>query len=166
MKQNNEKGGRGTMLTESPLREKRKPIRQPAPYGDMFTPSPATPCHSPFAPSPRRSPSICARMCCKVAGRAHAWTRSSRLGTRREPQTVEAALRQLEKEKLLINPGKGKPRRIKPGATRASNSLRVTLLLSDRSEQGWEVITETLHRLRQAGHETFYAEKTLGELGM
>jgi DNA-binding LacI/PurR family transcriptional regulator len=89
---------------------------------------------------------------------------ASELGVNRK--TVEAALRQLEKEKLLINPGQGKRRRIKPGASRASNSLRVALLLSHRSEQGWEVITEILHRLRQAGHEAFYAEKTLGELGM
>lgn len=86
------------------------------------------------------------------------------LGVNRK--TVEAALRQLEKERLLINPGKGRRRRIKTGAVQPTGSLRIAILLSDKNEQGWEVITDILHRLRQAGHMAFYAEKSLADLGM
>lgn len=89
---------------------------------------------------------------------------ASELGVNRK--TVEAALRLLEKEGTLDNPGKGRRRKIREGAVQPASSLRIAILLGDKSDQGWEVITEMLHKLRQAGHEAFYAEKTLGELGM
>ncbi len=82
------------------------------------------------------------------------------------PKTVETALRQLEKERLLINPGKGSRRRISTGAAKASSSLRIAVLLSEMNDGSLSYIVDIRHRLRMAGHVCFEAEKSLVDLAM
>ena len=86
------------------------------------------------------------------------------LGVNRK--TVEAALRQLENEGILINQGPGRRRRIELPAKAAAPSLRVAILLSEKVDRSLEYIVDLRHQLREAGHSAFHPAQTLYELGM
>jgi DNA-binding LacI/PurR family transcriptional regulator len=89
---------------------------------------------------------------------------AAELGVNRK--TVEAALRLLEKEGTLRNPGKGRRRQIEIRAAQPPGQLRVAILLSERRDQSSGVIPSILHQLQRAGHSAFYAEKSLVDLAM
>ena len=81
--------------------------------------------------------------------------------------TVQAALRQLEEEKVLRGRGQGRSRAIvKPRAAR--HSLRAGILLYEAllEEQSLptQVLFQVQHELEMAGHEVFFAAKTQQEL--
>jgi len=82
-------------------------------------------------------------------------------------KTVEAALNVLENEGLLVRQGAGRRRRIVlPRAKKRARSMRVALLISDDQDKQVGYMVELHHMLLEVGHDAFYPEKTLGELGM
>lgn len=89
---------------------------------------------------------------------------ANELGVNRK--TVEAALRLLEAEGLLVNPGKGRRRQIESAHVRSAGPLRIAILLSEMRDQSSEAIAEMHHRLCQTGHAAFYAGKSLVDLAM
>ena len=82
--------------------------------------------------------------------------------------TMEAALRLLELEGLLVPQGAGRRRRIVLPEGKAARPLRVAILDHDPPAvslaEGYMV--ETVHRLGEAGHSVIFADKCLLELGM
>lgn len=90
---------------------------------------------------------------------------AAELGVGRD--TVEAALKSLEGEGLLVNQGRRRGRLIVPpdGANR-TRRIRVGILLFERLDRGAECIVELSHVLVEAGHAVFFAPKTLTGLGM
>jgi DNA-binding LacI/PurR family transcriptional regulator/DNA-binding MarR family transcriptional regulator len=89
---------------------------------------------------------------------------ASELGVNRK--TVVAALRQLEKEGLLINEGQGRRRRIVATSTNSARPMRIGILSYDPLHQIENYFLELLHLLAVAGHTPFFATKSLSELGM
>lgn len=83
-----------------------------------------------------------------------------------DKKTVEAALRLLEVEGLLIRQGTGRPRRIELPANHAPPQMRVGLLSFDAESLGQLFMTDLQHRLGEAGHFPFPPGKNLLELGM
>jgi hypothetical protein len=81
-------------------------------------------------------------------------------------KTIESALRQLESEGLLTNPGKGRRRHIVEGENRPVAPLRIAVLLSEKGDRGIDFLVDIRHHLLHAGHDAFYAEKSLVDLGM
>jgi DNA-binding LacI/PurR family transcriptional regulator len=83
------------------------------------------------------------------------------------PWTVEEAMQRLGKEGLLVSQGAGSRRRIvlSEGVARP-RALRVMILLYEPSDRNANYMVDLLHRLRDAGHEAIFAEKTMRELGM
>lgn len=81
-------------------------------------------------------------------------------------KTVEAALKLLEKEKVLIPQGVGKPRRIgRVKKIKKAPSLRVALLLLDKKDRAAHYIIELHHLLEEAGYIPFFTEKSITDLG-
>lgn len=79
--------------------------------------------------------------------------------------TVEAALRQLEEEGLLINQGRRRGRLIQlpeGGITKAA--LRVAFLVSEPADLSDEYFFPIRHGLEKAGHETLIPGKTMSDL--
>lgn len=77
------------------------------------------------------------------------------LGVNRK--TVEAALRQLEHEGLLVGQGAGSKRRIVlPTGTTAMRPLQVAILDWNPISQVLGYITELRHLLEKAGHTAFF----------
>jgi hypothetical protein len=83
-----------------------------------------------------------------------------------DKKTVEAALRLLEEERLLIPQGAGRPRRIELPVDHAPPQLRVGLLSFDAESLGQLFMTDLQHRLGEAGHLPFPPGKNLLDLGM
>jgi biotin operon repressor len=83
-----------------------------------------------------------------------------------DKKTVEAALRLLEVEGLLIRQGTGRPRRIELPANHAPPQMRVGLLSFDAESLGQLFMTDLQHRLGEAGHLPFLPGKNLLDLGM
>jgi DNA-binding LacI/PurR family transcriptional regulator len=83
-----------------------------------------------------------------------------------DDKTVEVALRQLEKEGLLVGQGRGRRRKIVLPENHAPLALRVALMNLDASARGSHYMVELEHQLSMAGHVPFFAEKTLEELRM
>lgn len=82
-------------------------------------------------------------------------------------KTVEAALLILEREGLLVPQGVGRRRRIElPGGEKAAHRLRVAILLSEPVDRRLDYVVEVERELLKAGHDAFYADKCLSELGM
>lgn len=80
-------------------------------------------------------------------------------------KTVEAALRQLEQEKLLVPQGAGKRRRIAvPDA--APSALRVAVLDYEPATRAESFMIDLLHLLNESGHVAFSTGKSLMEMGM
>jgi DNA-binding LacI/PurR family transcriptional regulator/biotin operon repressor len=80
--------------------------------------------------------------------------------------TVEVALQQLEKEGLLVGQGVRRRRLIELPQHKARTSLRVAILRFEVEDNSQDSIIEVEHRLSAAGHEPFYATKSLNDLGM
>jgi len=81
--------------------------------------------------------------------------------------TVEAALRLLEKQKLLISQGPGRARLISlPHGLKTDNLLKIAIL--DYDPRGWteSYVVEAQHRLIAAGHQAFFTPQSLLELHM
>jgi DNA-binding LacI/PurR family transcriptional regulator len=81
-------------------------------------------------------------------------------------KAIGIALKQLEKEGLLIPQGAGKRRRITAGETRSLSSLRVAFLLDSADGFHTDYIVKLRHLLGEAGHTTIQASRSLSDLGM
>jgi len=80
-------------------------------------------------------------------------------------KTVEAALRQLERDGHLAGQGPGRQRRIVASRNGAARSMRIALLEYDRTSGAEGYTIELQHSLMAAGHAAFFADETLVELG-
>jgi DNA-binding LacI/PurR family transcriptional regulator len=81
--------------------------------------------------------------------------------------TVETALRILEREGLLIPQGAGKRRGIvRDEGGRANRSLRLAILAYDQGDRMESHMLDLQHSLQEAGHAVFYPPATLTHLGM
>ena len=81
--------------------------------------------------------------------------------------TVSRAVAQLEEEGLLINEGNGRPRRIVlPKSGRKSQCLRIAVLLFEADDTKLFYVVNFVHRLREAGHQVEYTDKTLSGMKM
>lgn len=80
--------------------------------------------------------------------------------------TLEAALRLLEQDGWLVPQGTGKSRKIVVPESEASGSLRLGMLLYERSDLGRGYMIDLLHRLEDAGHSVIPAAPTLLDLRM
>ncbi len=82
--------------------------------------------------------------------------------------TVEAALKLLEQEGLLVPQGAGRRRQIVLPESRILRPLRLAILLLDSpaAELADGYMTELLYQLGEAGHSVFFADKYMTELGM
>ena len=82
-------------------------------------------------------------------------------------KAIEAALRQLEREGLLIPQGAGKRRKIvSPEETTGTSPLRVAFLLNEALDRRLDYMIEIQHALAEAGHAVVYAPKVMVDLGM
>jgi DNA-binding LacI/PurR family transcriptional regulator len=89
---------------------------------------------------------------------------ATELGVNRK--TADAALRQLEREGLLVPQGAGRRRQIVlPGGLSAS-SLRVAILVGEAADRRQDYMIKIQHELADAGHTAFFAEPHMVELGM
>jgi DNA-binding LacI/PurR family transcriptional regulator/biotin operon repressor len=79
---------------------------------------------------------------------------------------VEAALRQLEHEGILIGQGIGRRRRIVAADANNPRPLKIGLLDHDPIASTAGYVIELQHLLTEAGHTAFFTEKSLLELGM
>lgn len=89
---------------------------------------------------------------------------ATELGVNRK--TVQAALRQLEHEGLLVGRGQGRKRLIARKRLKAIRPLRVAILLYEPDDHLLEYIVELRHALVEAGHSAIIATKSLTELKM
>lgn len=81
--------------------------------------------------------------------------------------TINLALKQLEKEGWLIPQGTGKPRKINSSQSMARPpSMRVQILLYEKSDRKHPVLLGLLHLLQLAGHRAEFSKKTLIDLKM
>ena len=80
--------------------------------------------------------------------------------------SVERALRQLEKEGLLVGRGPRRQRHIELPGGQAAPSLRIGILRFEAADPRLNFMIEIKQLLTEAGHVPFYAAKTLGDLGM
>jgi len=82
--------------------------------------------------------------------------------------TVHKALRLLEQEGVLLAQGPGRRRRIAVAEGKVARPLRLAILAFDPPavELAEGYMADLLHRLSDAGHSVFFAEKYLLELGM
>jgi DNA-binding LacI/PurR family transcriptional regulator len=82
-------------------------------------------------------------------------------------KTVEAALQQLQAEKLLAAQGNGRPRRITLAeGSRAARRMRVAILLGEENDRKRDYMVHLQHLLTENGHGAFFAKSTLLKLGM
>lgn len=79
-------------------------------------------------------------------------------------KTVEAALRELESENLLVPRGAGRRRSISAGAPPKRKMLRIALLAGETADLGLDYIVELRHRLQQAGDVVQIAGQTMADL--
>ncbi len=80
-------------------------------------------------------------------------------------KTVEAALQQLVREKILIPQGAGKRRKISISKAPGHPFLRVAVLNYEPETRGENYIIDMVHQLAETGHTVFSTGKTLMELG-
>ena len=81
-------------------------------------------------------------------------------------KTVELALRQLEKEGVLVSQGRGRRRKIVLPKKRARQHLRVAILLYEKSDQSLDYLIDCKNNLELAGHTAFYVPINLTEIKM
>jgi len=81
--------------------------------------------------------------------------------------TVEEAMQRLSREGLLVSQGAGKRRRIVlPEGVKSNRAMRVSLLLYEQSDRKTYYLLAMISRLRDAGHDANFADKTMHDLGM
>lgn len=85
------------------------------------------------------------------------------LGVNRK--TVDAALRLLEAEGLLLPQGAGRRRLIRPPTAIKTPALRVGILLSEAADLKVDYVVALRHELIEAGQDAVFAPKTATELG-
>ena len=81
-------------------------------------------------------------------------------------KTVDAALRQLEKEGLLAGQGTGRSRRIVALDGNSARPMRIAILPYELSDRFTPYMVELQHALAEAGHTVVMARKSLISLGM
>ncbi|MFT5905026.1 MAG: DNA-binding LacI/PurR family transcriptional regulator [Cryomorphaceae bacterium] len=81
-------------------------------------------------------------------------------------RTVSDALKQLESEGLLVSQGRRRKRRIVVPDNLGSRGLRIAILLCDPNAKEYNVCTNLLLRLVEAGYHATFCTKTLCDLGM
>lgn len=89
---------------------------------------------------------------------------AAELGVNRK--TADAALRQLEREGLLLPQGAGRRRMIALPGGLGAPSLRVAILVGEAVDRGQDHMVKIQHELADAGHTAFFAEPHMVELGM
>lgn len=82
------------------------------------------------------------------------------------PKTIIAAVAQLEHEGLLRGQGERRRCQVALPAEKAQTILRVGIFLYEFEDKNSSNKIDLLHRLQQAGHSPFFAEKTLHDLSM
>lgn len=80
--------------------------------------------------------------------------------------TVKAALKQLEKEGLLVSQGPGRQRKVTVHKKSKRRYLRIKILLYEQIDRGLLDNAALLAQLQEAGYSVDYATKSLWELGM
>lgn len=81
--------------------------------------------------------------------------------------SVDAALKRLDREGLLVNQGRRRGRRIgEVVAAEDRKKIRVAVLLFSHEDRGIDYMLRMEHELTERGHEVVYPRKTLIELGM
>lgn len=86
------------------------------------------------------------------------------LGVNRK--TIEAAMRELEREGLLVGQGPGRRRRIAAQTGKSAKPLRVAILLSEAEDLKVDYLVELRHELAEAGHAVFSPPGYMLDLGM
>lgn len=81
-------------------------------------------------------------------------------------KTANAALKILENEGILVSRGAGREREIVTTEKISAPSMRIAILLFEPEDRQLYFIVDLRHRLEEAGHSAFFANKTLCELGM
>lgn len=81
-------------------------------------------------------------------------------------KTLEAALRQLEGEGLLVRNGPRRKRSIALGSNQPKAALRVAILLSEAADRHLDYVVELQHELARVGHTASFAAGTMVECGM
>lgn len=81
-------------------------------------------------------------------------------------KTLEAALRQLEGEGLLMRQGPRRKRRIELQGEPRGSALRVVILLSEAADRQLDYIVNSQYELLEAGHRVDFAIRTMVEMGM
>ena len=80
-------------------------------------------------------------------------------------KTVNAALRMLENEGLLLNQGRGAQRRIVLPEGHAPLALRVAVLFYEKGDESHDLLTRFQDKLKAAGHTVVHASKNLTDIG-
>ena len=78
--------------------------------------------------------------------------------------TVEAALRFLEKEGLLVGQGAGRRRKIVLPKNHAPPALRIAVLFYERGDEAHELLIRFQNKLMAAGHTIVHAPKNQEDL--
>lgn len=79
-------------------------------------------------------------------------------------KTVEAALRLLETDGLVVSQGAGRNRRINPKGGKSSLALRIAILTLDlEADRKLDYMVELIHTLSEAGHTVFYAPDSISD---
>lgn len=90
---------------------------------------------------------------------------ASELGVSRD--TIEAALKELERDGVLRGVGSGRARMIDLDAVGSlASGLRVTILPGDQLDRNLGYIVELMHELREAGHTATFASRSLVDLDL
>ncbi len=79
-------------------------------------------------------------------------------------KTVEAALRQLEAEGLLVPQGAGRRRAIRQPEEPRHRVLRIAFIAGESSDFALEYMVDLRHRLRKAGHAVILAPRAIADL--
>ena len=80
--------------------------------------------------------------------------------------TMEAALRELERDGLLVSQGHGRGRLIDLKGGKRKTGLRVAILPNDPADRGLNYLIELEHELKAAGHQSFFTADSLSVIGM
>ena len=80
-------------------------------------------------------------------------------------KTVNAALRMLENEGILVNQGRGAQRKIVLPENHAPPALRVAVLFYEKGDEAHDLHIRLQIKLRAAGHTLVHAPKNLTDLG-
>ncbi|MFU8848918.1 MAG: substrate-binding domain-containing protein [Opitutales bacterium] len=82
-------------------------------------------------------------------------------------RTAEDALRQLEREGVLVPQGVGRRRKIAlPQEETAQRRLIIGMLLYDKEDRKLPHHVDLVHRMQETGYRMVYAERTMIEMGM